>query len=299
MSYRELYCSKSTGFLNLNISYNDAEFIVLGVPLDSTSSYIPGARFGPDSIRRASINIETYDYTTGFDVRESKLADIGDIDVDYSSIDLTLDKITKVLSEILTDRKKPIILGGEHTITLGVCRAVKPQMMICFDAHLDLREEYAGARISHATFMRRVFEEGIVEKTLFIGTRAVSREESKFMKKISGHRVITAKEVYEKDSPSIIKIIEEEISSYPHVYISIDMDVLEPAVAPSVGNPEPGGLSYNFVSEVIEKLDGVLIGVDLTEVTPLYNIDITSIYAAKLIFKAISSMSKSKTRIRR
>ncbi|MEM4206973.1 MAG: arginase family protein, partial [Nitrososphaerota archaeon] len=145
MSYRELYCTKNTGFLNLNYSYNEAEFIVLGVPLDVTASFIPGARFGPDSIRRASINIESFDYTANLDVRKSKLADIGDIDVDYSNIDLTLDKVTKVLSEILSDGKKPIILGGEHTITLGACRAIKPQMMICFDAHLDLRKEYAGA----------------------------------------------------------------------------------------------------------------------------------------------------------
>ncbi len=300
MSYRELYCTKNTGFLNSNTPYRDAEFIVVGVPLDMTSSYISGTRFGPDSIRRASVNIETFDYEKGVDVKKIKLTDIGDVDVDYSSIDLTLDKITKVLSEILNDGKRPVILGGEHTITLGVCRAVKPQAMICFDAHLDLREEYAGARISHASFMKRIIEERLVEKILFIGTRAVCKEELKFIKNNGVHRFISSKDVYKNELPSLIKFIEDELSSYRYVYISIDMDVLEPAFSPWVGNPEPGGLTYNFVSDIIEKLDKLnFIGVDVTEVTPVYNIDITSIYAAKLLFKAIISINESKTRIRK
>lgn len=299
MSYRELYCTKNTGFLNANTSYEDSEFIVLGVPLDMTSSYIPGARFGPDSIRRASINIETFDYDTCFDARYVKLADIGDIDVDYSSIELTLEKVTKVVSEILSDSKKPVILGGEHTLTLGVCRAVKPCFMICFDAHLDLRDEYAGARISHASFMRKIIKEEEVEKILFIGARAFSQEEFKFIKNNKEHRVITSSEVYKNELPSLIKIINDEASSYPQVYISIDMDVLEPAFSPSVGNPEPGGLTYNFVSTIIENLNNSITGVDVTEVTPLYNVDITSIYAAKLLFKLINAMSKSKTRIQK
>ncbi len=299
MSYRELYCTRNTGFLNSETPYEKAEFIVLGVPLDMTTSYMPGARFGPDSIRRASLNIESFDYETGVDVRKIKLTDIGDIDVDYSSLELTLDKITKVVSEILRDSKKPLILGGEHTLTLSVCRAIKPKMMICFDAHLDLREEYAGAVISHASFMRKVVEERVAEKILFIGTRAVSQEEVKFIKNTREHSFITAKEVYKSEPSSIIKFIGDTVSTYPEVYISIDMDVLEPFLTPAVGNPEPGGLTYNFVSDVIENLDTTIIGADVTEVTPLYNIDLTSIYAAKLLFKVVSYTSGFKPRKRK
>lgn len=283
----------------MNTPYAEAEFVVFGVPLDMTATYFPGARFGPESIRRASLNIETFDFESGFDVKKIKIIDIGDIDVDYSSINETLVKISKVSSEILSDSKKPLILGGEHTLTLGACRAFKKTVLICFDAHLDLREEYAGAKLSHATFMRRLVEEENVDRIIFVGTRAISSEESEFIRGKTNIRVITAKEACKNGLEPTLKLIKNEINNYQNIYVSIDMDVFDPFLSPSVGNPEPGGLTYDLVSGVIESLEKNIIGADVTEVAPIYNIDITSIYAAKLLFKIIKAMKNIKSRKRR
>lgn len=290
MSYRDLYCTKYSGFLNLNIPYSEAEFVLFGVPLDASASFVGGARFGPESIRRASLNLETFDFEDRIDVKKLRLIDIGDVDIDNSSLEENLNRVEKVVSEIISDSKKPLVLGGEHTLTLGTTRCLRKFALLCFDAHLDLRDEYVGSKLSHASVMRRVLGETRVEKIVFVGTRAVSTEEYKFVKDNPKITIISAGEALDVGFTGVADRINDEFKDCGDIYVSIDIDVLDPSAAPNVGNPEPGGFSYEFTRKLISKFSGNIVGADITEVAPVLNIDITSIFAAKLAFDLLKKM---------
>jgi len=162
MNHRELFVSQSNVFSGFQKPFEKADYIILGVPFDVTSTYRTGARFAPNAIRQASLNIETYSFRTGIDVEDLKLHDLGDLHV-LTDTEKTLERVSLVIKDILKTRKTPITIGGEHTITLGVMKGfgnkVSQTAIISFDAHLDLRDEFMGLKLSHTTFMRRINEE--------------------------------------------------------------------------------------------------------------------------------------------
>ncbi len=170
MSYRELFVSPSPVFSGIQRTFEEAEYVILGAPLDSTSTYRSGARFAPLAIREASLNIETHSFRTNMDVEDLKIHDLGDLHI-AGKVDETLKRLELVTKDLLDAKKTPLVIGGEHTITLGVIRSLGENVtLVSLDAHLDLRNEYMGLTTSHATFMRRIKEQVKPHKILEIGT---------------------------------------------------------------------------------------------------------------------------------
>jgi agmatinase len=294
MSYCELHVSPSAVFSGYQKSFDEASYVIIGVPFDLTSTYRTGARFAPLAVREASLNIETYSFRSGIDVEDLCLHDLGDLHV-TSDTDETLKRLELVTKELLDTKKTPVLIGGEHTITLGAARAMsKNCAIISFDAHLDLRDEYMSLTTSHTTFMRRINEQVHPKKIIEIGTRAVCKEELDYAKK-KGITYITVQQIRNNGVDKIIEKIERLLAGVKQTYLTIDMDVLDPAFVPAVPNPEPDGLCthmfYDLLSNVCDKR---VIALDVVEVAPHYDTGITAIQAAKTIFEMLCHIEKAR-----
>ncbi|MCD6530228.1 agmatinase [Candidatus Bathyarchaeota archaeon] len=293
LSDRKLYCSPQICFGGYGRIYEDSEYVILGVPFDYTSTFRSGARFAPNQIRIASLNIESYSLRFGVDVEEVKVADVGDLDVS-GDVEETLQRIRRVVKEFVEDGKLPILIGGEHTLTLGSVKAFDGDIgVICFDAHLDLRDEYLGLRISHATFMRRICESIGPENVLIVGARALCKEEAAFAQE-SGVNGISMLDLRNSGLRKAIEKLRRFVESHGKLYVSIDMDVLDPSIAPAVQNPEPEGLLLHELIELIAECTAKTSALDLVEVTPTYDNGITCIHAAKIIYETLSSLEASR-----
>lgn len=262
---------------------SSSPFVVVGVPLDATGTYKPGARFAPSRIRAAAANIEFYSLAAGLVLEDISLNDIGDIALPPGDTEGSLRIIEEVARGVKAEwgESTPIFLGGEHLITYPIVRALREELdyLIVFDAHLDMRDNYYGSKFNHATFLRRLIEEGV--KVIHLGSRAYSGEELEYARR-NNIEVLSALEVRDGAFGG------RELG---RVYISIDMDVLDPAYAPGVSNPEPFGLTpialLRLLKELVAASDEV-IGIDIVEVNPLVDVnDITSVLAAKLVFELI------------
>jgi len=292
----KLYVSPSMPFSGYQKTFDEATYTLLGVPFDYTSTYRAGARFAPTAIREASQNIETYSFRTGHDIEKISIHDLGNLDV-LADVGETLERLRLVTGELLEAGKTPVFIGGEHTITLGIAYALKnPEKLaiISFDAHLDLRNEYLGQKFSHTTFMRRLNEQVKPKKIIEVGTRAVCKEELEYSENI-GISYITSLEIrregLEKTKERIRKLLED----VENVYLSIDLDVLDPSYAPAVQNPEPEGISPYILHELIaETCKKSIMGFDLVEVAPNYDNGITAIQAARTIFEVICQIEKNR-----
>jgi agmatinase len=254
---------------------------VLGVPFDFTSTYRSGSRFGPDAIREAFLNIEIYSHR---------------LNVDLENAEYMVKSIGKVISEISSDEVTLGILGGEHTITHGAyTRMPKDTILVIFDAHLDLRDEYANLKLNHATFLRRLIEQRGASSILHIGARAATYEEWRYADKM-GLKIITTQSILSMQRPEdrLRHFLENAIN----LYVSIDLDVLDPAFAPAVGNPEPAGLSTHQILEFLYTLKNKRIrAFDIVELTPPYDNGTTATLAARLLAElaCIGCVKKNKT----
>ncbi len=294
MGYYELFVSPPLVFGGVQTKLEDAEFVVLGVPFDFTSTYRSGARFAPTAIREASLNIETYSFRTGIDLEDLKIHDLGDLHV-FAKVDETLKRLKSVGKDLLNANKTPVIIGGEHTLTLGMMQAEEKNVtIVSFDAHLDLRNEYMGRTISHATFMRRIREQVNPDEILEIGTRAVCREELDFASN-SNIQFLTVQKIREDGIPNTTKTVRNILRDCEKIYLTIDIDVLDPAFAPAAQNPEPDGLSMH---EFLDILCGVcnerIVTLDLVEVSPHYDQGITAVAAARIIFEALCHIKEAR-----
>jgi len=299
MSYRELYVSPTIVFSGFQKVFEEADYVVLGVPFDVTSTYRTGARFAPTAIREASLNLETYSFSSGIDIEDLRIHDSGDLHV-TSDKDETLKRLEQVMKELLKAGKTPALIGGEHTITLGATRAVgKNCAIISFDAHLDLRNEYMNLKTSHTTFMRRIKEQVHPQKIVEIGTRAVCKEELNYAKK-AGVNYITVQQIRNNGVEKTIQKVEKLLKGIKQTYLSIDMDVLDPCFVPAVQNPEPDGLCPRMFYELLNALcDKRVVAFDVVEVAPHYDNGVTAIQAAKVLFEVLCHMEKTrKTRLK-
>lgn len=274
-------------FLDTSTPYEDARYVIIGAPLDSTASYRSGSRFAPDAIRLTSQYMETHSARTGLDLKDVSLADAGNIK-DLVEVEDALGRIKEVVGVANRDEKLPVLLGGEHTATLGALRALDPDLVVDFDAHLDLRDRLMGQELSHATFMRRAMEE-LDFRLVVIGCRAVSEEELDY---VGGYTdritVVTAADIIKKGVDTGIEAVLGCLDSASSAYLSFDMDVVDPASAPAVGNPSPEGLSVTQVLDMIHGVSmGRFLGFDLMEVTPHYDSGLTSTQAAHIVLEAI------------
>jgi len=271
----------------------EADFIFFGVPFDSTSTYRSGSRFAPDAIRQASINIETFSMRTGIDASDLKIYDSGNM-VSKVGVKETLKAIVEVITDCIKMGKIPVMVGGEHTITLGAVEALREGMIIIFDAHMDLRDRYPeDARISHATVSRRICEIVGDENLILLGVRAFSKEEYAYAKE---KRIFfRTSEDLSKNLLKTVEDVKEKIKQAEKIWISIDMDVIDPSMAPAVGNPEPEGITTTKLLDTLKHIiDSRVVGFDLVEVSPHYDHGVTAIQAAKIILETCCLLEKIK-----
>jgi agmatinase len=277
--------------------FKEADYIILGVPFDVTSTYRTGARFGPTAIRQASLNIETYSHRTGMDVEDLKLHDLGDLHVAADTKE-TLEMLEQASRSVFEAGKTPVIIGGEHTITLGVARGLGKKAsgtaIVSFDAHLDLRNEFLGLKLSHTTFMRRISEEVKPASIIEVGTRAVCKEELAYAKK-AGIEFLSTQQVRKEGSARTVDALREKLKPFRHVYLSVDMDILDPAYVPAAQNPEPDGLEMCLLLDILLGVcDRRVLGFDVLEVAPNYDQGVSAIQAAKVIFELLCGLEKSR-----
>jgi len=271
--------------MDSEVSFREAKFVVVGAPLDATGTFRPGYRYAPFAIRSASSQIETYSWRFSFDAGRSLIHDLGDLAVG-SDVGRAVQLIEESVSQIRAASKIPLVLGGEHTVTLGSFLGSHADRLIVFDAHTDLRDEYQGIRLSHATWLRRLSERVPRGRILVIGGRATSSDE--LASRPHDVRVIRWSGV-----GSVSSDLSKWAGDGSGCYLSIDLDFFDPAYAPGVGNPEPEGASPAEFFQLLASLEKPrLVGADVVEVVP--NLDpsgITSVLASKILVELISLIS--------
>ncbi len=226
-------------------------------------------------------------------MEDVSIQDIGDLEV-MESVEETLKRLRLVLKETGEAGKKPIVLGGEHTVTFGCADTFKDAAVLGFDAHMDCRDEYLGSRLSHATFMRRLCEKRGSDTVVEVGVRAVCREELSFAEN-TGLKYIAAPDVMRRGLNGTVKEIKDVLSSFSQVYVTVDMDVLDPAYAPGVGNPVPEGISPTMLLDLLREVcGGKVAGFDVVEVAPQYDSGVTALQASHIIFNMIAFMEEAK-----
>ncbi|MGC8644831.1 MAG: agmatinase [Thermoplasmata archaeon] len=272
-------------FCDTTEDYSDSRYVLFGVPYDATVSFRSGEKLAPNEIRKASYNMESYSLYRGVDLKFAGVFDDGDLDEHHDSEEMLEDVFSEV-DKIVSDGKFPIMLGGEHTITLGAIRRMKCRTVF-IDAHTDFRDSYLGNRYSHACVARRVSEVVGKENVVSVGIRSVSPEEMEQ----GTQKFFTSYDV-RKNSGEMIRYLKK-FSDSP-VYLSIDFDGFDPAYAPGVGTPEPFGLDPFIMLEIIEVIGHRLVGLDLTEITPVYDNGNTSMLAARIIQEIVSYLEKDR-----
>lgn len=252
-------------FIGCDSDYTDAELVIFGAPFDSTTSYRPGTRFGPSAIRHESFGLETYSPYQDKDLEDHAIMDSGDLELCFGSSEQALKDIQGRAEQILQDGKIPLLLGGEHLVTLGSVRAAVQKYpdlhIIHFDAHTDLREDYLGAKLSHACVIRRchdILGDGRIHQ---FGIRSGERAEWKFAR--AGHTDL---------HPFNLDGLEETVKALQNapIYFTIDLDVLDPSCFPGTGTPEAGGVDFMQLLEAIRTVcSGNVVAADVNELCPI------------------------------
>jgi len=274
-------------FADATSSYIDAEFVLFGAPFDGTSCFRRGSRLAPDAMREASYNFETYNRFFDLDLADLRIHDAGDIEVS-SDVHITLDTLTKKVGKIARDKKVPIMLGGEHSLTYSCVKAClrKNIGILVLDAHLDMREEYEGEKYSHACVSRNIIEE-LTRNYAAVGIRSGTKEEYAYIEE-HGIACFSSDEI---EARGVEAVLMEALSMLKcsQVYLSIDADVIDPSYAPAVGTPEPYGIAPKDVRTIIRKLAPLAIGFDLVEISPKYDSGGTALLGAKLVREFIAA----------
>jgi agmatinase len=240
------------------------------------------------------LNIETYSLRTGVDIERVPIHDVGDLHV-VDDVSETLRRLSLVTKDILSSGKTPIMIGGEHTMALGLVRSLPKSVgVLSLDAHGDLRDEYGGGKLSHATVLRRISEVVGADGIFVCGVRALCSEEVDFIEKNKVSH-ITPWEMRELGITKLQKRVTEFTAKFNHIYLTIDSDVLDPAFAPGVANPEFNGITPDELMVLIgAAATNRMIGFDLVEVCPNYDTGATAVAAARTIFETIAQVEKSR-----
>ena len=277
-----------------------ADVAVVGIPFDSGVSYRPGARFGPAAVREASRLLRPYH--PGLDVspfERAQVVDAGDIAANPMDIPLAIDTIEREAGALLDDGAKLVSIGGDHTIALPLLRALSrrhgPVALLHFDAHLDTWDSYFGASYTHGTPFRRAVEEGVLDTSALchVGIRGPLYDRGDLTgDKELGFGIVTSADVLRRGVDEVVGGLRERIGDRP-LYVSVDIDVLDPAHAPGTGTPEAGGLTSRELLEILRGLAGTnLVSADVVEVAPAYDhADITINNAHRVIFEALSGLA--------
>jgi agmatinase len=289
-----LHTSMIGSFSGFSKPLEEARYIVVGVPYDHTSTFRSGSRFAPRAIREASLNIETYSLRTGIDIETVPIHDAGDLHI-VDDVAETLSRVRKVTTDILSAGKMPVCIGGEHTITLGAVQSLPKNVgVVSFDAHGDLRDEYGGGKLSHATVLRRISEVVGTDGIFVCGVRALCKEEVDFIQQEKIQH-LTPWSLRELGFAKADEKLENFLSRFEHVYLTIDSDVLDPAFCPGVANPEFNGLAPDELTHLVNVVAAQrMIAFDLVEVCPNYDSGSAAVAASRLIFEVIANAEKAR-----
>lgn len=275
-------------FISCEASYEEADTVIFGAPFDGTTSFRPGTRFAGKAIRSESFGIETYSPYQDKDLEDYKIFDGGDLELCFGNTEKVLEDIEAMTSEILKDNKMPVMIGGEHLVTLGAFRAMHKKYndinIIHFDAHTDLREEYLGEKLSHASVIRRIWDYVGDGRIYQYGIRSGERAEFYWAKE---HTYLN-KFNFQGLDKSV-----EELKGKP-VYLTIDLDVLDPSEFCGTGTPEAGGVRFMELLEAILKLKDLnIVGFDIVELSPSYDTSgASTALACKILRELLLTFSK-------
>lgn len=277
-------------FIGCDCEYKDAELVLFGAPFDSTTSFRPGARFGSAAIRHESFGLETYSPYQDKDLTDVKVFDSGDLELCFGSAESALSDIELRTKAILEDGKLPVLIGGEHLVTLGAVRAVYEKYpdlhIIHFDAHTDLRDDYLGAKLSHACVMRRCHElvgDGRIHQFCI---RSGDWEEFTFAKEHTDMHWFSFEGL-----PELVADLQK--AGVP-VYFSIDLDCLDPSAFPGTGTPEAGGVSFVQLLEAILQVSELqIVGADINELAPMLdNSGVSTATACKVLRELLLALAR-------
>ncbi len=273
-------------FMGAKSSYEQAQAVIMGLPMDYTVSYRPGARNGPLAIRNVSTALEEYSFYLNRSLKDYNYCDLGDLALPFGNAGASLEMIEKAAGILLEDSKFPIFLGGEHLVSYPIVKAFVrkyPDLRIIhFDAHADLRKDYYGEELSHSTVMYKVAEVLGPGRVFQFGIRSGIKEEFEYAEKNT--------RLYPHEVLKPLKEVNEELKGYP-VFVSLDIDVVDPAFAPGTGTQEPGGCTSREIIQAIHLLGDLnVVGFDLVEVCPQLDFsERTAILAAKIVREALLS----------
>ena len=277
-------------FIGCDSEYSESAVALFGAPFDSTTSFRPGARFGSSAIRHESFGLETYSPYQDKDLTDRKVFDCGDLELCFGSSEAALADIEEQTRKLLNDGKLPIMIGGEHLVTYGAVKAVfekYPDMhIIHFDAHADLRDDYLGAKLSHACVMRRCFDLVGDGKIHQFCIRSGDREEFRFAAEHT--------DMHKFSFEGLSELVSELESSKTPVYFTIDLDCLDPSVFCGTGTPEAGGVDFPQLLSAILKVSRTnIVGADINELAPMLDASgASTATACKVLRELILSINK-------
>ena len=277
-------------FIGCESSFEEASIVLYGAPFDSTTSFRPGARFGPAAMRHESFGLETYSPYQDRDLMDISVFDSGDLELCFGSSEMALADIQKRAEEILEADKFPLLLGGEHLVTLAAVRAVAAKYpdlhIIHFDAHADLRDDYLGARLSHACVLRRCHDllgDGRIHQFCI---RSGEREEFRFAAQHTDFHPLS----FEGLEETVRELKEKNVP----IYFTIDLDCLDPAAFPGTGTPEAGGVTFLELLEAIRMVaQGNVVGADVNELAPMLDASgVSTATACKVLRELLLAIAK-------
>lgn len=268
-------------FLGFNSNYDDSSVVFMGIPFDGTASFRPGSRFAPESVRSYSHHLETYSPYQDQDIEDISVFDAGDLIIPLGNTKNTLSLIETKTTEILSDGKKIFACGGEHLISYPIVKAYVnryPNLhVIHIDAHTDLREQYRGEKLSHASVIKLVSQKVNPKKIYQYGIRSGEKEE-----------FVWGRQNTNFFPYSLAKLKNINIAKTTPVYLTLDVDVLDPAYLPGTGTPEPGGVTFNELLEALLSLNGFnIVGADIVELAPDYDSSGASTKATSKLIREI------------
>lgn len=277
-------------FVGCNSTFEDADIVVFGAPFDSTTSFRPGTRFAPSSIRVDSFGLETYSPYLDADLTECKVMDSGDLVLPFGNAKNALETIYDRTKTILDADKLPFMIGGEHTVTLGAFEAIVDKYpdvhLIHFDAHTDLRDTYYGEKLSHATVIRRCYDLVGDHRIFHFGLRSGAKDEFEFART---HNTI------ELGACTTLPKVLEQLKGKP-VYITIDLDCLDPSFFPGTGTPEYGGISFmDLLNSIYQMSELQVVGMDVNELSPHYDASgASTALACKIVRESLIALGRKK-----
>lgn len=282
---------------------SNIDLAVVGVPFDAGVSYRPGARFGPQHVRESSRLLRPYNPAAGVEpFAAQQVADAGDIAVNPFDIDAAISQIEAGVRALMERSEALVTIGGDHTIALPLLRAMAarhgPVAVVHLDAHLDTWDTYLGAAYTHGTPFRRASEEGLIDRSgcLHVGTRGPLYSAQDLVDDLDlGFQVVPSTEIDDLGARGVLEKIRERVGGRP-VYVSVDIDVLDPAFAPGTGTPEAGGMTSRELLAVLRGFaDMDLVGADVVEVSPAYDqAEVTGIAASHVVYELLSAMASRK-----